>query len=453
MSPDDRSAPDDAWLSDPPVHDPRVADVLRATYTDADLERVRALLTELGVLRLEAMPSGLFPAVPEARAVTGYGSAWVRDNVQVANVAWELGDVPTAQANARALLGWFAVQAPRFDACIEGRADIADKMQRPHIRFDGLRLRELEEGWPHKQNDALGYALWYLSRAALAGLIPCDDATCAVLARFPRFFHVIAYWRDADSGHWEETPKLQTSSLGAVIAGLEALRKLATRQEQKSPGAGARWSGGLDLARLADHGRLSLRTLLPWESRGYEDERDRDVDAAQLFLVQPLRVVDQATGAQIVERVTRRLLGKWGVRRYQGDSYWMGDYTRTFDEQTRTSGFEDDVGSRDEHLQPGTEAQWCLFDPLLSTIHGWNYLRSRDPADKRRQVQHFNRALGQITGPDAPVAAGLCAEAYFLEDTRQPDRWIANEDTPLLWTQALLAQALLAMERSVGMDG
>ena len=40
-------------------------------------------------------------------------------------------------------------------------------MQRPHIRFRGAELADIDDWWPHAQNDALGYALWFLSRAAL----------------------------------------------------------------------------------------------------------------------------------------------------------------------------------------------------------------------------------------------------------------------------------------------
>jgi hypothetical protein len=396
------------------------------------------------------------PRAQASNAYTGYGNTWVRDTVHI------------AQAAARSLLAWFATQAPRFEACIAGTADVADPMQRPHVRFRGAELAELPGWWPHAQNDALGYALWYLSRAALAGLLPLDEDAARVLGRFPRYFAAIRYWQDRDSGHWEEARKLQCSSVGAVVAGLLAYRGLcrarpellAAREGVAAREAVAACEGAgpgalpAQLEELLAAGRAHLARVLPAESAGEADPSlDRATDAALLFLVHPLRVVTGELAARICDDVRAALLGPWGIRRYAGDSYWMADYKRLFDEATRTSGFEDDVASRDRHLKPGTEAQWCLFDPVLSTIHGWRFLASRDPRDRQLQEWHLRRALGQVTGADCPLGIGLCPEAYYLPDSREPDAWVPNDDTPLLWTEAALSGALLAARKTLVASG
>ncbi len=60
------------------------------------------------------------------------------------------------------------------------------------------------------------------------------------------------------------------------------------------------------------------------------------------------------------------------------------------------------------------------------------------------QVWHLNRALGQLTD-DAFVAGGLrCPEAYYWAR----GCYVANDNTPLLWTQANLWQALMAMDQT-----
>ncbi|MGQ0553516.1 MAG: glycoside hydrolase family 15 protein [Planctomycetota bacterium] len=459
------------------MHNARLAALMRERWTAEDLLAVERLLGSWGALELPGLGNGLYSAIarpvqagpvlaaptalPTSPDVSGYASTWVRDTVQVAHSAWERGDVGAAQQTARALLAWFALQGPRFEDGLAGRADLSDPMQRPHIRFDGRHLREIAGWWPHAQNDALGYALWFLCRAALAGLLPLDAGTATVLWRFPRYFAALRYWEDRDSGHWEEARKCSASSVGTVLAGLVALRGLS-RAKPELVGAGApAGERPPDLAALIEAGRATLDALLPWESK--QPGLERRADAALLFLIHPLRVVRGEQVAAILEQTRRELEGPCGIRRYVGDSYWMADYKRLFDEETRTSGFEDDVGSRDRHLKPGTEAQWCLFDPLLSALHGWRYIATRDPQEFLLQRRHFERSLGQITGADCPWGEGLCPEAYFLEDSRglppenplglagRAERWVANDNTPLLWTQALLGGALRAMQNSVGL--
>lgn len=443
-------------LDAPRVRHPRLAALVRDRYRPEDVTALADVLRDFGSFDLHPHPNGLYAAVPRRAPgtdETGYHRCWVRDTVHVANVAWEAGRLGDTRRTAASLLQWFETQRPRFVACSEGRADLADKMQRPQIRFDIDTITEVDERWPHIQNDALGYGLWFLARAALAGLLPSDARTASVLALFPVYFRAVAYWRDADSGHWEEQRRVQASSVGAVVAGLRSLAGLAASAERKSPGAGLAFTGGVDLESLAHMGRLTLEAFLPWETRGYDDDRtNRRVDAAQLFLIHPLRVVDDEMAGRLATRVRQRLLGPHGIRRYVGDSYWMADYKRLFDAETRTSGFDDDVDARDRHLLRGTEAQWCLFDPLLSTIHGFRYLASRDPAERELQLWHLHRALAQVTPPGCPLGEGLCPEAYYLADSSRPHEWVPNDDTPLLWTQAMLVQALMALERTAGID-
>ncbi len=297
------------------VHAACLRPLLRERYGAADVDALAGVLAAWGVPDLPALPNGLYAAVarPVAGAEeTGYGHTWVRDTVHVAHVAWERGDVASAARTAASLRGWFLRQEPRFLACIRGEADLADPMQRPHVRFIGATLEESPQWWPHAQNDALGYGLWFLARAALAGLLPLDDATADMLLRFPRYFAAVRFASDRDSGHWEEGRKVNASSLGTVLAGLIALRGLLRAR----PGLAAREGAAL-VEPLLEQGRAALAALLPDESRGNADPHlDRGADAALLFLLHPLRVVVGDMADTIVERVERELLGPHGIRRY-----------------------------------------------------------------------------------------------------------------------------------------
>ena len=81
---------------------------------------------------------------------------------------------------------------------------------------------------------------------------------------------------------------------------------------------------------------------------------------------------------------------------------------------------------RDEYLQPGCEAQWCLFDSLLSVIFGRLY------GDREQQARYLHRAVAQLT------PANDCPELYFLKR----GRLTPGPNTPLLWAEANLSLAL-----------
>jgi phosphorylase kinase alpha/beta subunit len=50
--------------------------------------------------------------------------------------------------------------------------------------------------------------------------------------------------------------------------------------------------------------------------------------------------------------------------------------------------------------------------------------------------------LGQLTGEDCEAGEFKCPELYYMED----GKYIPNDSTPLLWTQANLRVALKKMD-------
>jgi len=160
-----------------------------------------------------------------------------------------------------------------------------------------------------------------------------------------------------------------------------------------------------------------------------------------LSLIYPLRVVrEPAAQDAILSLVQARLKGEIGIKRYAGDSYFCQDYDQWFAPGQMSSDFSERMAYRDALLQPGCEAQWCIFDPQLSIIYGERFLANpSDARSFRRQVHYFNRSLRQLT-PE-----GGCPELYYLKN----GEYVPNDHTPLLWTQANQALALHLMERSV----
>ena len=241
-------------------------------------------------------------------------------------------------------MNFFAGQRWRFDRIIRGETDPHDLANRPHVRFSGATLQELKERWSHAENDALGYFLWFYSRLAREGAIDVarPGSELDTLSVFPKFFEKIEYWKDRDSGHWEETVKVSASSIGVVVAGLREYRLLVEDLSEKG-WIDAHWAHReiTTLEALIREGRNALAGILPAECVERDPSRNRCSDAALLFLLFPLEIVGGEMAHRILADVTLRLQGTYGIRRYLGDSFWCADYKKKLPPVRRTANYSD----------------------------------------------------------------------------------------------------------------
>jgi len=293
-------------------------------------------------------------------------------------------------------------------------------------------LADIPEPWPHAQNDALGYFLWILFTLVNTGHYELDEVDRRVCSLFPAYFAAIEYWRDPDSGHWEETPKINSSSIGVVVGGLREMRAWIQSAGVESLSFRGDQITSSHLHTLENRGVVALQEQLPHESA------NRRADAALLFLIYPIQVVSAELSDVIITQTEACLVGLHGIRRYEGDSYWCPDYdswSRIYD---RPSEFASLLQERDSLLQQGCEAQWCIFDPVLSVCYGRKFLKHRNKLDFGQQLHYLNRALGQVT------RSGQCPELYYLSK----GAYVPNHHVPLAWTQANLAVALEYAKRS-----
>lgn len=400
---------------------------LRDDCTSNDVRQLREFLEERGTFRFPTLANGLFSAAAgegDDFELTGYRNVWVRDNVHIAHAHWQWGETDKAVAAMKSLMTYFLKYKHRFVDVIEGRADPAEPMNRPHIRFDGLRLLEVDEKWSHAQNDALGAVLWLAARMQSDCQWSAEEL--GLIDNVAAFLTKVQYWQDEDSGHWEEVRKIAASSIGVATAAFEA------------------WGSRFENAASAA-GRQALNAILPSECVQPDPSQRRRYDSALLFLIYPYQIVSPQMADQIVSDITGHLQGEYGVRRYLGDSYWCADYKEKLAADVRTADFSDNLADRDRLLEPGKEAQWCLFDPIVSIHYGLRYERTGESEDRRRQVQHLNRSLSQLTQPDSRFGAYRCPESYFFER----GQYVPNDICPLLWTQANLKLALTLFERSL----
>jgi Glycosyl hydrolases family 15 len=411
-------------------------------YSRERLAKIEEILASYHTHEILPIAHGLFTASPSQAmdSLSGYQNVWIRDNVMVANSFRLRGQLAPAIACMKGLTLFLETQRPRFREIIADptRALKEDANRRPHIRFTAQSLGELPEKWPHAQNDALGHALWFRFMLANEGSLPLTADDYEVFRLFPDYFEAIEFWRDEDSGAWEEGRKVNNSSVGAVVAGLEQMRKYFSGSVPASaPGVVPISTGRPEkIEMLIQKGIERLATTLPFEA-----PPDRLVDSALLFLLHPLNAItSRPMQDAILNLVQARLKGPYGIKRYAGDSYFCQDYDEWFSPSQMSSDFSDRLDFRDAFLQPNCEAQWCIFDPLLSIIYGQRFLTdATDKASLARQIHYFNRSLAQVT------SGGLCPELYFLKQ----GRYVPNAHTPLAWTQANQALALHLMKKSV----
>jgi len=425
---------------------------LRDNYTVEDVQTITRHLEESGTFQFPTLPSGLFSAAitqSQELEYTGYQNVWVRDNIHIAHHFYVLGQPDRAVAAVAAMTRFFHTQRNKLRDIITGKADPQNVMLRPHIRFDGDKLAELSETWSHAQNDAIGYWLWLGTTLARDGHWQPTADDIKLLSNFVQYLEAVRFWEDEDSGHWEEARKVEASSIGVATAGLIALRDyFATMASAQMPFGATKSFVDQTCRRaesLIERGRSALNAILPHECVQAESTKQRRYDSALLFLIYPVQIVSDEQADRIVSDVVEHLQGPYGIRRYLGDSYWCANYKALLDPNNRTTDFSNDMAARDRLLQPGGEAQWCIFDPILSVIHGRRFQSTGDNDRLRLQMEHFNRSLRQLTSDDGPFPPLRCPESYYLEN----DRWGPNDITPLLWTQANLRLALHFLEQSL----
>jgi len=437
-------------MTDLVVHQPLLKPFVKdEPLTLAEVAQVKDLLVNHKSLDLfpgQVAGTGMFSAAMAGsagdQASTGYNNVWVRDNIFLAHSLYTTdaeGKGVQAACNVVASLSQFFLKfASRFNNVISGAADKNDPMQRPHIRFNGDNLAENKEFWNHKQNDALGYFIWMRCKLCTDGVMEMQGDHLRLLGLMCEYLAKIEYWCDEDNGHWEEATKVEASSIGPVLAGVKEFKKvLAQNKGMMAPCS----EGTLEL--LMARGEEALNAILPNEC--VQEGKQRDSDGALIFLVYPLDIVPPAMAKRIMEITTEKIVGPIGVRRYNGDSYWCKDYKDKTGGDATKAYTDEEMKERDKLAVAGEEAQWCIFDPIMSAVYGKWYQSSKDPAMLKLQQRYLARSLAQVTGEGQGFGPWLCPESYYL----CKGEWVPSDICPLLWTQANLAVAIHHMEESL----
>lgn len=425
--------------------------------TLAELTEVKDLLAKHDTLNIakskvkdsSGVPTGTFSASAANAAgdhseSSMFGS-WFRDNALIAYGLYISDPDGPGADDAVACIKSIAdfllkYQCFKMELVIAGLKDVKGAeptwMDRPHIRFIGATGKEDPKWYNHKQNDALGYFLFTRCTLALAKKMPVTGDHLKLMGQLFDYLRTIESWNDLDGGHWEEHSAQHASSLGPCLAAVRLFKLLCEEEGFLAP------CKPDTLEILESNLDVTLKKILPNEII-MPAELERNSDAALIFLCYPLAVVDDDTGLQILERL-KKVYGHIGVCRYRKDSYWCADYKDTQDDPTKHFT-DEELKARDALLKPGEEAQWCLFDPMVSAYYGVLYQRHRKPEYLKLQQLFLSRSLAAISGDECEFGPWHACEAYYV----CKGKWASNDDTPLVWTQANLLMAFHEMEKSL----
>ncbi|MEM4254259.1 MAG: glycoside hydrolase family 15 protein [Candidatus Woesearchaeota archaeon] len=242
-------------------------------------------------------PSGLFAAAAQT-VKTGYSRAWLRDNVYAALGLEAIGNYDAVVKTYKALLEVLKKHEYKIDWMIkEPHPKVAYRYI--HARYDPVTGDEIKEEWGNKQNDAIGAILFKIGELVKKGILQLSDDDKRIVQKLVEYLAAIEYWHDADNGMWEENEEVHASSIGACVAGLQAVKGIVEVPDE-----------------LIQKGKDALNALLPRESVA------KETDLALLSLIYPYDIVDEKQRNAILKNVEEKLLREKGVIRYVGDKYY-----------------------------------------------------------------------------------------------------------------------------------
>jgi phosphorylase kinase alpha/beta subunit len=348
---------------------------------------VKLIKHHLHILETMQDESGLFLASPKGVS-TGYDKAWLRDNFYECLAFEYTGHWDIVQKTYRAILDIFLQHEEKIDRAIAQKP--ASAHDYIHPRYNPDTFDEFWEEWGNKQHDAIGAILFkigQLEQHEEVVHVLKTEADFRITQKLVHYLETIQYWQDIDNGMWEENEEVHASSVGACVAGLEAIAKVP----------------GITIPEgLIQNGKDALDRLLPRESEG------KFVDLAELSLIYPYNVVTPEQRDQILANVEYHLVKELGVLRYKGDRYYNAD--------------QDGVSQ---------EAEWTFGLSWLAII--FEQMGNKEKAD-----HYLRQSMATID------AIGNIPELYFS------NRDIHNENSPLGWSESMfVVAATLFFEKHV----
>lgn len=324
--------------------------------------------------------------MPIASPSTDYSAVWLRDSFYIV-MPWLKRNDGRYEKTYHRILDMLREYEWKLD--IHQTKKPSEQWEFIHSKYDAYTVQELSQPWGHHQLDAVGAILYGIGEGIKHGKkIIRDEKDHEIVQKLVGYLQCVEYWNSPDNGMWEEWREVHSSSLGACIAGLQAVRDVVFVPRE-----------------LIMNGYKALADLFPLESQ------DRPVDLAQMSLIYPYKILFQHDAKVIVDRVESVLLRKRGVIRYMGDSYYATN----------------EHNGRHHQLSHyyGHEAEWTFGLPWLALCH--------------LELKNFDKAREYLRRTEEVMLEdGSLPELYFSNSTNY------NGNTPLGWANSMY---ILAKER------
>lgn len=379
---------------------------------------------QLRLLKKMVQPNGAVLASPNGH----YRAHWVRDGLYVLTAAAYLGLGDLSHELIRAPFSIFRKHRAKIQAGI--RRKPGNNYDFLHARYHPAHFDEFKDKWGHNQLDMIGLFLYLVATLPPRGTDVFHRRRWhedkLLLNHITRYLETLEWWHCPDYGVWEEGPKKNASSIGAVLAGLRALAALEDQDLFFNESQ-------------LDKGQQALDTLLPDESEG------RDCDLAQLSLIWPFGVLSDAQTETVLSRVEEQLVRERGVIRYRKDGYFNAADDRLITVPGLGSSLEY-VDYRDEdrshfpfHIE-GKEAQWPLGLAWLSIVYSKlakrNVGRDEDHSELAEKAEYYLERLKSCRVPVGEAGVQSVPELYV---DGKP-----NINTPLTWATSFSIVAAVA---------
>ena len=371
---------------------------------------------QLELLEPMIAPNGAVFASPNGH----YRAHWVRDGLYVLTGALYAGRRDLTRDLIRAPFGIFHKHRARIRQGIRRRP--GKNYEYLHARYHPGHFDEFEGEWGHNQLDMIGLFLYLVAKLPGQGIDPFRPGSRyedkLLINQMTRYLETLKWWSCSDFGVWEEAPKQNSSSVGAVLAGLQAVSELEDDDLF------------FNEAQLGK-GRKALDKLLPDEAAG------RECDLAQLSLIWPYGVLSEEQAAAVLGRIEERLVRERGVIRYVGDGYYNATDERLIRTADSKTGLElVDYREEDRKSFPaeteGSEAQWPLGLAWLSIVYSKlakeRFMRDAGHGEFEDKARGYLEKLKACAVPAPDKTVGYIPELYV--DDRP------NINTPLTWATA-----------------
>nr|CAH8852696.1 unnamed protein product [Trichobilharzia regenti] len=338
-------------------------------------------LLESSVLCYQHPITGLIPSSPNST------HAWVRDNAYASLSIWglslayrKLPDVDEDRCRSYELEKCAVKLMRGILICYmkqSNKVELLKKTQNPlhslHAKFDSTSYKTVvgDSEWGHLQIDAISLFLLILAQMTAAGLrIIWTLEEVAFIQNL--VFCIEHAYRIPDYGIWERgdktnhgLPELNTTSVGMAKAALEALTDLDLFGADGSYQSTIRVS--LDECEQCN---IAIKSMLPRES----NSKETDAGLLSILTYPGFAVTDDELIECTRSAIIRKLLGRYGCRRFLRDGYRTAreDVNRLYYEPWELRMFD------------GIECEWPMFFAWL--VIDASFREDFDDADRYMQM-------------------------------------------------------------------